>query len=176
MDFFFLCFCSFFLLFLLFVFGVSVARRFSGQPLWSEARGFGFLLWISLSCACCQKNGEGLFIELKSAQHLTFLNFKTTRSACSVAASYKPPMLVTRVRLLACAVNLLLVFSKSAHLALAVQVPRSSPFLFAPTPHDPTLLGGCWLLLQLLGMRSANEPPVGIEPTTIRLRSACSAS
>ena len=98
------------------------------------------------------------------------------QSACSVAVSYKPPMLVTRVRLPACAVNLLLVFSKSAHLALAVQVPRSSPFLFAPTPHDPTLLGGCWLLLQLLGMRSANEPPVGIEPTTIRLRSACSAS
>ena len=56
----------------------------------------------------------------------SFALSSSTRSACSVAASYKPPMLVTRVRLPACAVIPI------ARLLKIMETCKASPYLRAP--------------------------------------------
>ena len=66
-----------------------------------RANGAGQLCSLNKnSTACPEAQARSCF---HPPSHLPLHHVKCSRSACSVAVSYKPPMLVTRVRLPACA-------------------------------------------------------------------------
>ena len=107
-------FGAFFVVFFLVFLCCSLPRcvaAFRAKPL--KMLGFGlvgdfFSNQVSAAAGCfCGFRGRCFLLPCIGMQQICrmILGLAHVRSACSVAASYKPPMLVTRVRLPACAVS-----------------------------------------------------------------------